>query len=228
MALGQLASLGMVPGSQFSPTAQQRLLLDRAAKLGDQMASVLSYSPTGPAAQPLFPGTQWVRGTMLKRFDHRDGVATQINERAQLFTFGFSAPRTLTPDQRAVPGKGAAYAISYRAGDGTYLDGARNYEIRIPANVPALSYWSLTAYDAERFDLLEAPSKRPNVSSLMKVKPEKDGTYILRLGPQAKGGNAIQTVPGRAFFVIFRLFAPTEAYLEGKWQLPDLLPAEKQ
>jgi len=51
--------------------------------------------------------------------------------------------------------------------DGLFLDGGRSYALRVPATVPVQSYWSLTAYDAEHFDLVAAPSARPNVSSIM-------------------------------------------------------------
>jgi len=34
--------------------------------------------------------------------------------------------------------------------------------------------------------------------------------------------NWIQTVPGRAWFVGFRFYAPTEAYFDKSWPLPDV------
>ena len=42
----------------------------------------------------------------------------------------------------------------------------------------------------------------------------------LDIGPKApagKEGNWIQTVPGKGWFCLLRLYSPTEAWYEGKW-----------
>ncbi|MGB7157484.1 MAG: hypothetical protein WBD40_05425 [Tepidisphaeraceae bacterium] len=38
----------------------------------------------------------------------------------------------------------------------------------------------------------------------------------------AHDDKAIPTVPGKAWFGYFRLYAPTEPYLEATWKLPDI------
>ena len=100
--------------------------------------------------------------------------------------------------------------------------------MRVPANVPVQSYWSLTAYDVDHFDLVAAPSARPNVSSIMAPEMQLDGSFGLTLGPNVKGRNSIQTVPGRGYFVIIRLFGPPRPYLEGLWKLPDMFETTSQ
>lgn len=221
-ALGQLASIGIRADKPFNPSQAQGAMLDQAAKHGRQIAANLSYDPAGPGATAIYPGTHWIRGTGMKRFDQRDGILTEVDDRAQLFTFGFSAPRSMVPGVQPVAGKGAAYAITYRDANGAFLDGSKTYELKVPPNVPALSYWSLTAYDGETFDLLSAPSQRPNVASLAKPKPQADGSYLIQIGPKVQGADTIETVPGRGYFLIFRLFAPTQPYLDGKWRLGDV------
>jgi hypothetical protein len=44
-------------------------------------------------------------------------------------------------------------------------------------------------------------------------------------GPTAPAGqksNWIETVPGRGFYVMFRLYSPTEGLFDGTWALPDV------
>jgi len=59
--------------------------------------------------------------------------------------------------------------------------------------------------------------------------PGIDGIETTRrvtgLGPTSPKGfekNWIQTVPGKAWFAGFRFYAPTEAYFDKSWPLPDI------
>jgi hypothetical protein len=50
------------------------------------------------------------------------------------------------------------------------------------------------------------------------------GSVDLYVGPTAPAGfeqNWIPTVPGKSWFCYFRLYAPTEAYFNRTWTLPD-------
>ena len=50
------------------------------------------------------------------------------------------------------------------------------------------------------------------------------GSVDLYFGPQAPAGkesNWIQTVPGRGWWVWFRIYGPTEPFFDKSWQLPD-------
>jgi len=52
-----------------------------------------------------------------------------------------------------------------------------------------------------------------------------DGSVDLYMGPTAPSGkdeNWMPTLPGKAWFAYFRLYAPTEAYLDASWKLPDI------
>jgi len=41
-----------------------------------------------------------------------------------------------------------------------------------------------------------------------------------------KEGNWIQTVPGKGWFCLLRLYSPTEAWYEGKWLPSEIAPLE--
>ena len=56
-----------------------------------------------------------------------------------------------------------------------------------------------------------------------------DGSVDLYVGPAAPAGfekNWIPTVPGKAWFALFRLYAPTEEHFSRKWILPDFEKAK--
>jgi len=48
-------------------------------------------------------------------------------------------------------GKGSQYGLNGQDKDGNYLDGSKNYNLNIPANVPAKDYWSVLVYDPGAF-----------------------------------------------------------------------------
>jgi hypothetical protein len=41
--------------------------------------------------------------------------------------------------------------------------------------------------------------------------------------PKGHENNWIPTVPGKGWFALFRFYAPTEAYFDRSWALPDLV-----
>jgi hypothetical protein len=64
-------------------------------------------------------------------------------------------------------------------------------------------------------------------SSRMDLKKNTDGSVDIYFGPKAPAGfeqNWIPTVAGRGWFTYFRLYAPTEAYFDRSWKLPDIEP----
>lgn len=58
-----------------------------------------------------------------------------------------------------------------------------------------------------------------------------DGSVDLYFGPEAPKGKEknwmIPTVPRRGWFAYFRLYAPTEAYFDRSWKLPDVVRVKR-
>jgi hypothetical protein len=48
-----------------------------------------------------------------------------------------------------IPGKGAKYMVAFTDSAGTPLSGGASYRVKLPPNVPAENFWSLTLYEAE-------------------------------------------------------------------------------
>jgi hypothetical protein len=120
-------------------------------------------------------------------------------------------------------GKGAAYATSFRDAGGRFLAGDKTYRLHVPPHVPVQEYWSVTAYDADRFDLIQTSQKKASLSSLQNPQYNPDGSLDVYFGPDdAEKPNWIKTVPNRGYFLIFRLFGPTQLFYERQWALRDI------
>jgi hypothetical protein len=222
--LGMLATLGIEPGKPFAPDARLSAILERASRTGRLMVANLEFNPRQARAR-MFKGTQWRAATGMSHYSQELGTHTQIDERAALFRFGFGMHKFLAPGYKPLVGKGAIYATTYRDAGGRFLQGSETYRLHVPADVPVQDYWSVSAYDADTFSFVEAGQRRPSLSSLKDLKANADGSIDVYFSPGEPAGmasNWIQTVPGRGFFLLYRLYAPTEALYAGAWQLGDV------
>ena len=81
-------------------------------------------------------------------------------------------------------GAGTSYLTSFKDTDGVYLDGAKNYRLNIPANVPVKRFWAVTIYDPSTRSLLE--NEGPNtVTSMNNPDLNSDGSVDVYFGPKA-------------------------------------------
>jgi hypothetical protein len=118
-------------------------------------------------------------------------------------------------------GAGQFYLFSIKDAQGQRLQGAKDYRLTVPANVPVNLYWSATIYDRETHTLIrDLPwSSRSSHSP---------GLQEIAFGPQPppdRPQNWIPTDPGGAFEVIFRFYGPEKALFDKSWQLPDIQSA---
>jgi hypothetical protein len=127
------------------------------------------------------------------------------------------------------PGQGQAYLSSYRDKHGQWFDGAKSYRLHVPANVPAKQWWSVALYDIETRCFMDTPYDKAELGSRSDTIRNADGSVDLTFGPTAPKGEAeknwIPTVPGRAWFTYFRLYAPLQPYFDASWELPDIAGA---
>ena len=129
------------------------------------------------------------------------------------------------------PEVGSGMELRFYDADGDPLDGGQPYKLTIGANVPAKQFWSLIAYDIDSRSLLirdDIPAGKdfPSISSYRKLKKNGDGSVDLYLGPKAPKGyekNFIRTVPGKGYFVIYRLYGALQPYFDQTWKLNDLV-----
>jgi len=61
------------------------------------------------------------------------------------------------------------------------------------------------------------------------VKPNTDGSYTMWFGPRApegKEGNWIQTMPGKSYHVLLRLYGPLQPWFDKTWKPGDFEPVK--
>ena len=59
--------------------------------------------------------------------------------------------------------------------------------------------------------------------------PNEDGTTDIYFGPEAPAGkesNWIQTVPGKGWFSILRIYSPLQAFFDKTWQAGEIVPLD--
>ena len=93
-------------------------------------------------------------------------------------------------------------------------------------NPPAKQFWSVTLYDLDTRQFIENQEQIVDRSSHQPdLAKNDDGSVDIYFAPTAPKGfekNWIQTVLGKSWFTYLRLYAPTEAYFDKSWPLPDI------
>jgi hypothetical protein len=109
--------------------------------------------------------------------------------------------------------------------DGVWLDGANNYKLVVPANVPVSDFWAVTAYDLESASYIRNMPKSSVDSNQKALKKNKDGSINVFFGPKAPKGqeaNWIPTNKKRRFFLLFRCYGPQPGLFDGSFELNDI------
>ena len=232
--LGMLASIGIVKGRSFNPDPDTRAILDRAAKTAYKMSRVIGFEEAvGGRSYLVYPDRHWVNpiadgtpsnpgGALNLAWDRVAGNYLDLDARIWFFTDYYSISPGMISQ---IPGKGAKYMIAFSDSSGTPLVGEANYHLKLPPNIPAANFWSVTLYEAENASGLANGQPFPSLGSRDKPAQSADGSTDLYLGPKAPDGKAsnwLATVPGRGFFAILRLYSPTEPAIDKNWKPGDI------
>jgi hypothetical protein len=119
-------------------------------------------------------------------------------------------------------GKGSQYGFNATDKDGNYLDGSKTYKLNIPRDVPAKDFWSVVVYDPQTRSELQTNQEFPSKNNKKDdLDVNADGSVDLYFGPKAPAGhekNWIETVPGKGWFALIRLYGPLEPWFDKTWQ----------
>jgi hypothetical protein len=112
--------------------------------------------------------------------------------------------------------------MAERDAAGEYLDGGKSYRLHLPANIPVKNFWSVLTYDPQTRSMLQTDQEFPSLSSQKEgliVNP--DTSVDIYFGPESPAGkeaNWVQTVPGKGWWVILRLYGPLEPWFDQTWR----------
>ena len=132
----------------------------------------------------------------------------------------------ITPAMTQAPyGKGSVYAVAYMDSKGNALDGGKTYKVHVAPNVPMESFWSFTLYDNQTRSELQTDQQFPGIDSNKKdLVKNADGSYDIYFGPKAPAGketNWLQTVPGKGWNMLWRIYGPTKPWYDKSWRIGD-------
>jgi hypothetical protein len=200
-------------------------ILEDAARIANAQMRVQSFADRR-ADRIAWPSKQWEWAAL--RFENGDFYAEDyldVDAREKWFYQAIGASPAMF---RRTVGAGSLYWLGLRDSSGAYLDGGKSYALTVPQPVPGKLFWSVTVYDAQTRSQIQTDQGRAAIRSLFDLadKPT-DQPLDLRFGPtapQAAGNKWIKTIPGKGWFVYFRIYGPEEPAFDGSWQLPDFKP----
>ncbi|WNC74234.1 DUF1214 domain-containing protein [Thalassotalea psychrophila] len=218
--MGQLKGIGIEKGEKYQVNARKLEIFQDAAEqaqeyLKDQLFNVNTSKFYGDQRQ-------W------RNLAPKAGLQT---------IFSWLYPNHLALDARAstyysaftsVKNFGAAtyYLMDSYDSNGQALDGGKNYQMTIPADVPVKHFWSVLAHDADTAGWFKHQPKAGVASSDKGLVENEDGTVDIYFGPQAPKGKEANWVPTTAeknYFLLFRFYGPTKEVFIKNWKLNDLV-----
>jgi hypothetical protein len=218
---GLIASIGIIKGKPFAPDARQKQILTEAVAVGNATARAIGFRSREPEVR-IFDTGSWQTGFIGGSHEWlRDGgLGGRYLDARTLF---FYAATVNTPAMvLKMIGVGSQYAYTAMDENGDYLDGGKTYRLTIPADPPAKDFWSLVIYDPQTRSELQTSQPYPSKNSKRdELVHNEDGSVDLYFGPEPPEGfekNWTQTVPGKGWFPILRLYGPLAPWFEKTWQ----------
>jgi hypothetical protein len=219
-ARGLLASIGIVKGKPFAPDDRMKKLLNEAAIIGAASARAITYQPRIDGVF-IYPETNsaWTTAYADKNTSFEKDGAMGLDARVLFF---YNATGVTPAMAASNVGAGSDYALAYLDANKKAFDGSKTYKLNLPPNVPVNDFWAVTLYDTQTRSLLQTNQEFPTVGSQSEgmVKNE-DGSYDIYFAPEApkgKEGNWLQTLPGKSWFIILRMYGPLEPWIDKTWR----------
>ena len=222
---GLLASVGIEKGLPFSPDERMQAILTEAVAVGNATARTIDFRPRDPETL-VYDDRRWMTAFVGGdyRWLRRDGDGGRNLDARTLF-FYFATVNTPAMALKMV-GVGSQYAAAMTDADGEALDGSARYRLHLPTDIPAKDFWSIVVYDPQTRSELQTGQRFPSLNSARdELTYNDDGSLEIHFGPEPPAGqdcNWIQTVPGKSWFTLIRLYGPLESWFDQSWRPGDL------
>ena len=221
---GVLASIGIVKGQPFKPTAKEQELLKKAVETAPRMIMALRQLGRPDGRDRYYKDRQylnvWAGGTA----EWLQDSYLDVNQRASYFQIAYSSASAMV--MRTL-GAGSKYPVTSRDAAGEFLNGSNTYKLHLPPHPPAALFWAVTAYNITDGTMVEAPQLMPSINGFNNVATNPDGSVDLWFGPtkpaEAPASNWIQTAGGRNFLVALRLYGTGVEFFDQTWKPDDVV-----
>jgi len=169
--------------------------------------------------QPYYPNSAWGTAFIGGNHEFMDNGAHRLDAHAFMLFYATGITPAMAKNFR---GKGSKYALAFVDSEDNPLDGSKNYRLHLPPNIPAKNFWSVVVYDNQTRSQLQTDQQFPFLGSQNKgvvINPDKSvDIYFDPEAPKAKESNWIQTVPGKGWNTILRLYGPLESFFDKSWR----------
>jgi hypothetical protein len=218
---GLFASVGIQKGKPFAPDARMKKILTEAVAVANATSRAIFWYERDQS-EFLYEGSYWKRGYVGGNYQFlKDEGMGGRNLDARIHFFYMATVNTPAMAMKIV-GAGSQYAWGYLDSNGNALDGKKTYKMNLPKDIPALKFMSVVVYDPQTRSELQTSQPYPSKNNVRDEMIEnEDGSIDLYFGPEAPAGkeaNWIQTVPGKGWFSLLRLYSPTEAWFDKTWR----------
>ncbi len=222
--LGLFAAIGIEKGKSFTPDARLKKILTEAAAVGDATARSLTYKSRTKEAY-FYPNSAWVTPFVGGSYKFEENGAVNLDAKAMFFFYATGITPAMT---EKMVGRGSQYAGAFVDAKGKPLDGGKTYKLHMPPNIPAKDFWSFTLYDNQTRSMLQTDQQSPAVGGLTKgLQVNADGSVDVYFGPKAPAGkenNWVQTIPGKGWNTLLRLYGPLEPWFNKTWRPGEFEP----
>ena len=235
--MGPVAAIGIVKGKPFAPDARMKKILTEALAVGNATSRSLLLNPRA-ADWYYYPGSAWMNFLFVSGSEFETPIPMVTREGVKPFpptgyrtldarSAFFYGVTGITPAMAMrLPGIGSQYLFAMLDANKQYFDGARTYKVTLPKGIPEANFWSFTLYDNQTRSMLDTPQRYPRAGSQRypspAAEPNADGSTTVYFGPRQpdgiKRGNWIQTMPGKGWFTILRLYSPLEPFFTKAWR----------
>jgi hypothetical protein len=215
------AAIGIKKGKPFAPDDRMKGILTDAIAVGNATARAILFASRDERTK-FYPDRQWSTPFI-------GGSSAFFNEGERMLDartmFHYYATGVTPAMAFSKPGTGSAYAYAARDSKGEYLDGGKTYKITLPAPIPAAQFWSFMVYDGQTRSMLETDQQLAGLDSNQKgIKKNADGSVTVWFGAKAPAGqesNWVQTMPGKGWNALLRLYAPLAPWFDKTWKPGD-------
>jgi hypothetical protein len=235
--MGPIAAIGIVKGKPFAPDARMKKIMNEALAVANATSRALFMSPRDPSWF-YYPNSAWFNYLFVTGYQFETPIPEITPEGAKPFpptgyrtmdarTNFFYGVTGITPAMAMrLTGIGSQYLFAMLDADKNHFDGAKTYKVTLPKGIPEANFWSLTVYDNTTRSMLDTPQRYPRAGSQSYPSPaaeaSADGSTTIWFGPEqpkdVARGNWIETIPGKGWFVILRLYSPLEPFFTKEWR----------